>query len=754
MVTDVTCPVCQKHYSATPDMIGKRVRCRNCATVFPVIPQDAGSLEPVGVSAAEEDSPLAAPPPPPPMEGGLESEFETAFSEEEERRDRRRNIKLKFPWAAELDRFLPATLIVIAVVWICAQTFRSPDLGPVWTGFLRVGVVFALYACLIVPVVMFAAGKIALKLKYELPPAAPWRAAAVFSLPLMLGYVFWTVSEGPSGFVLGCVLGLLISAAAFWLLFRLQPKEIAPSFAAAGGGFVGAVLISIGIMALLNLFINSGMISSHAARDLRASPLGPGFAWNVRPDNSPARPDQNQAQFASSNSSNPVAPTTQQSTVANNDVSAQTNGEHPSTSPSDPSTAAQVASSGSAVKVTSLAAPAGSDSKTSSLPTDPTSSSVSTNTGGSKVFDLPPDTLENSGSADDSWLASIRAKAVPFIASVQAAKGIAPSDAIVYPATRSGCIAVVHHKDEGRDAIQVLDAQGQPVGQEADLPREGNGIANSREYALSPDGQMLARPVHFPRAGFAVWMIPLQRSVAISPECDAGTVPQLVGFCDNDKLVLEYPRNKEDFIDVWSIKENRSLRSIIVPSHPYTPGNCEISPDGQYVALAARVDGKAALEVYCLTADRMPKDLVIKDLDSHWVVQPAGIAFSGDSSKVAILFVERDEGFIESWNIRNSSTPPNEQLCTSLPVQVTRNSNSGGRVLDWIGDGTWLIGGDAVMDVATGRLLGRIGDNAVRGQHVDGSRVEVLYSMNRTIHVADLRLDQAKVASMTAGSGN
>ena len=343
---------------------------------------------------------------------------------------------------------------------------------------------------------------------------------------------------------------------------------------------------------------------------------------------------------------------------------------------------------------------------------------------------------------------------MPFIASVQAAKGIAPSDAIVYPATRSGCIAVVHHKDEGRDVIQVLDAQGQPVGQEADLPREGNGIANSREYALSPDGQMLARPVHFPRAGFAVWMIPLQRSVAISPECDAGTVPQLVGFCDNDKLVLEYARNKEDFIDVWSIKENRSLRSIIVPSHPYTPGNCEISPDGQYVALAARVDGKAALEIYCLTADRMPQDLAIKDLDSHWVVQPAGIAFSGDSSKVAILFVERDEGFIESWNLKNSSTPPNEQLCTAIPVQVIRNSNSGARVLDWIGDGTWLIGGDAVMDVATGRLLGRIGDNAVRGQHVDGSRVEVLYSMNRTIHVADLRLDQAKVASMTSGSGN
>lgn len=751
MVTDVACPVCQKHYSATPDMIGKRVRCRNCATVFPVVPQDAGSLEPVGVSSAEEESALAAPPPPP-MEGGLESEFETALSDEERQRDRRRNIKLKFPWAAELDRYLPATLIVITVVWICAQTFRSPDLGPIWTGFLRVGVVFALFTCLVVPVVMVAASRIALKLKYELPPGAPWRAAAVFSLPLMLGYVFWTVSEGLSGFVLGCILGLIISVAAFWLLFRLQPKEIAPSFAAAGGGFVGAVVVSIGIMILLNIFINSGMISSHAARDLRSSPLGPGFTWSLPPDNSPVRPDQNPLQYASSNGSNIVAPATHPTIdTATNSASGQAN--DPTKSANDPSSATEVANSKSAVKVTSLAAPVGNDNKIV-LPTDSTSSAVSTDSGGSKVFDLPPDTLENSGEADDAWLTSIRSKVVPFIASVQPAKGIAPCDVIVFPATSSGCIAIVHHKDEGRDLIQILDSKRQPVGSDADLPREGYGIANGREYALSPDGQLLARPVHFPRPGFAIWMARSQRSVAISPDCDSGTIPQLVGFCGNDGLVFESRQNKQDFIDVWSIRENRSLRSFKVPPHPYTPGNGEISPDGQYVALAVRVEGKAAIELYSLTADREPQDLVIKDLDPHWIVQPAGIAFSSDASNVAILFVERDEGFIASWNLKDRTSPPNEQLCTAIPLQVTRNSNSGGRVLDWVGNRTWLIGGDAVMDVATGRLLGRIGDSAVRGQHVDGNRIEILYSQNRTIHLAELQLDPSKLASLSGGTNN
>lgn len=736
-------------------MIGKRVRCRNCATVFPVIPQDAGSLEPVGVAAAEEDSALAAPPPPPPMEGGVESEFETAFNTDEARGDLRPNIKLKFPWAAELDRYLPATLIIVGVVWICAQTFRSPDLGPLWTGFLRVGVALALYTCLAVPVVLAAASRVARKMKYELPPAPAWRAAAVFSFPLMLGYVFWTVSEGMSGFVLGCILGLIISAAAFWLLFRLQPKEIAPSFAAAGGAFVGAVVVSIGIMMLLNLFINSGMISSHAARDLRSSPLGPGFAWNAPTENSPVHPDHDSSQLASSNASNNlVAPTTHPSVATSNGPSATGNDDHSTATATDPSANTQVASSGSQVKVTSLADPAAVGSKTSDLPTESTPSTVSTTSVGSKVFDLPSDTLENSGSADDTWLAAIRAKAVPFVASVQAAKAISPCDAIVFPATNSGCVAVIHHKEEGRDLIQILDAQGQPVGADADLPREGNGIANSREYALSPDGQMLARPVRFPRPGFAVWMNRTQRSVPVSPDCDAGTVPQLVGFCSNDKLVFEYLQNRENLIAVWNIKENKPVLSFSVAPHSYIPNNCEISPDGKYVGLAARVDGKAALELYNLAEVRPPQDFIIKDLDPHWIVQPAGIAFSPNSSHVAILFVERDEGFIASWDVKNTTSPANEQLCTAIPVQVTRNSNNGSRVLDWIGNRTWLIGGDAVIDVTTGRLLGRIGDSAVRGQHVDGNRVEIPYSVNRAIHLAELQFDQTKIASMTGESKN
>lgn len=757
MVTDVACPVCQKHYSATPDMIGKRVRCRNCATVFPVIPQDEGSLEPVGVSAAEEEESAPAAPPPPPLDGNLESEFESAIGGEEGRSPLRPNIKLKFPWAAELDRFLPAALIIIAVVWMCSQTFGSPDLNPLWTGFLRVGVVLALYACLILPVVLFAASRIALKLKYELPPSTAWRAAAVFSLPLMLGYVFWSISAGPSGFVLGCILGLAISAAAFWLLFRLQPREIAPSFAAVGGSFLGAVLVSIGIMALLNVFINSGMISSHAAHDLRSSPLGPGFAWNVRPDNSPGRPSQDSSAQTASSINAPSSSSASSTTNPSADVAAdghpsKVNGEKVAPG-NDSSAVAESANNVPAVKVTSLASPIATGSDSSNLPPETTPATISTNSSGSKVFDLPSDTVDNSSQGDDAWLTAIRAKAVPFIASLQPARGIGPCDAIVFPATRSGCVAVVHHKEDWRDLIQILDSHGQPIGPDVDLAREASGISNGREYALSPDGQMLARPVHFPRPGFAVCLMQSQRTLPISPDCDSSTVPQLVGFCGNDKLVFEYSRNREDFIAVWSIRDSRSVMLLSVPRHAYTPGNCEISPDGQQVALAAQVDGKAALKLYSLVADRAPQDLVIKDLDPHWIVQPAGIAFSPDSSNLAILFVEHDEGFITSWNLKDKASPPNEQLCTAIPAQVTRNCNSGGRVLDWIGNRTWLIGGDAVIDVNTGRLLGRIGDSAVRSQRADGNQVKILYSLNRVIHVAELEFDQAKLNSTSGESG-
>jgi len=243
MAQEVACPNCSKRYAARPEMIGKRVRCRQCATVFPIL------LDQTADGAAET---VAAPPAPDFFaQASAESQFENALGGDEGTSTRRPNTRLKFPLARELDKYLPIAMVGVGAIWMTAQTFRVPDAGPIWTGLMRLAIVFGLYIFAIVPGAMYGIRKIADHLKYELPPMPVWRAAAVFALPMTLGYVFWIVSGASGMFIVGCLIGLLFSSAAFWLLFRLELQEIAPSYAAATGGFVGSVLAGVLVMLLL-----------------------------------------------------------------------------------------------------------------------------------------------------------------------------------------------------------------------------------------------------------------------------------------------------------------------------------------------------------------------------------------------------------------------------------------------------------------------------------------------------------------------
>src|SRR5579859_5736423 len=54
MSFNVRCPECQKRYAADERMVGKRIRCRQCGTVFPVLAERANApaqLKPAAVSA-------------------------------------------------------------------------------------------------------------------------------------------------------------------------------------------------------------------------------------------------------------------------------------------------------------------------------------------------------------------------------------------------------------------------------------------------------------------------------------------------------------------------------------------------------------------------------------------------------------------------------------------------------------------------------------------------------------------------------
>src|SRR5690242_2487142 len=120
MAQEVACPNCSKRYAALPEMIGKRVRCRNCATVFPILLDQASHHQ----TSHESADTVAAPPPSDLFsQVSAESQFEQALGSEESSSTRRPNSRLKFPLARELDKYLPIALVGIGAIWMSAQTF-------------------------------------------------------------------------------------------------------------------------------------------------------------------------------------------------------------------------------------------------------------------------------------------------------------------------------------------------------------------------------------------------------------------------------------------------------------------------------------------------------------------------------------------------------------------------------------------------------------------------------------------------------
>src|SRR5206468_3958909 len=143
-------------------------------------------------------------------------------------------------------------LLVIGVLWAARETFKS-DIGPVWAGVLRLVVILACYMALIVPLTLLGIRRIARHMQYTLPPQPVLRTAAAFTLPATLGYVTWVALGSVSSLIVGVILGLCFGAGAFWLLFRLELKELGKSFAVAAGSFAGSLIACGVLLLLLNL---------------------------------------------------------------------------------------------------------------------------------------------------------------------------------------------------------------------------------------------------------------------------------------------------------------------------------------------------------------------------------------------------------------------------------------------------------------------------------------------------------------------
>lgn len=747
MSKEVQCPVCQKKYAVGHEMTGKRVRCRQCANVFTVPAPDA----PVASEVEGFEAEVAAAAAPPTSFLDAAAQFENALGRDEKPK-LRPSTRFKFPWAAQLDDFLPGTLVGVGFLWVIYETFHSP-IGPIWAGLIRLAVVYGLYAGLVVPLTLMGIRKIALKLGYALPPQPAFRTAAVYALPVTLGYVTWVALEHPMSFAIGALLGLIFAAGAFWFLFRVDPqKELVPSFSVATGTFVGSLVACGLIMWVLNMVLYGSMKSSQAIYAVHVSPIGPTYAWNTEP---PPLPHLNSRSDADSdNSTSPSQNPVQQARSPKppvGDDNGQTRLPMPSnlqSSPGNPRTTdAAVASSSVKVSHDPVVVPQTPASQ-------PSPSNNEHRTGSNTVFDIPNDDAPNtprpaapetaSQAGESKLIADLKSRQLPFVRDVRQPPDIGQFDELVYPATTSSWFAVVRHKDANQDAVELRNANTFERSATVLFPREGNVPPGSRRYALSPDGQHMVEPATFPKPCFQVWSFKDQRVTRRIDMSEETGMPELIGFIDNDHFLIQSLLRASKVLQVRDVKSGLAQRTIPIATYAHTPGNGELTPDGKYFAIATRTHGQAELLLYDLAHVNVnPKSMVITGLGERWPVEPVGIAFSRDGSRVAAMFSNQGEAYVISWNIADRRVLT-DQLCPGI---APRGGDADcGRTFEYIGNNALLVGGATIIDPATGRLLANLTDSPLKNQHFeDGNYCHLQYPDQGHSRLAVVELDPARL---------
>ena len=132
----VECSSCGKQYNAPDSMAGKRVKCKQCGQVFEIpgggegVGDDLSALSMLEKSfhdgeAAPASVHLDLPKPPKPGFASDEGEGDIPFAPIGSGRP---NTRFRFPFAAELDKYLP---IVLVLGGLATVIFISLQLDPV-----------------------------------------------------------------------------------------------------------------------------------------------------------------------------------------------------------------------------------------------------------------------------------------------------------------------------------------------------------------------------------------------------------------------------------------------------------------------------------------------------------------------------------------------------------------------------------------------------------------------------------------------
>lgn len=743
MAFEVRCPDCRKLYSAEWRLVGKRIRCRQCAQIFTVgAPAETSALVMAGAAVeADGTAPVAT------ADGSdtaavvlvprqpADDDPIAAAHFEDDRTPLRASRPQQFPGSQILEAWLPLALGLIAVIWCASETFTENHTGKGWVPLLRMAAVVALYMLLIVPVTLTAVRKQFARAGRALPPSTMQRVAVTFALPVTLAYVFWLVSGGIPAVITGLVLGLVLMAAVFWLLFRLDAEECATSYAIVGGVFLAATVVAVGLLCGANFLLNRAMMASHATA-FKESPLGTALAWQV-PSPEPAkirsRPGRSTdaGTVADASPQTPDAGPTEQPVRSSLPVPGRT---------SEPPDHSSVAFTFPRPLPT-----------TSPLTTSPTADETDLDSGVSELFGPagPP-------SLSDAFMESIQQAKLPWVQRVYRPADEGVFEDSLAPITPSPYIGLVRMAGVGGKMLECcrLTPWFRGVG---GVPMSADGSDSpsfSGRCALSSDGKFLLRLTTDP--GPQVKVVPFhgaERAIVLTPPKAAETsraaredtllTPELLGALPRQRFVVRWSRTGKWILQVYSLAAPDDKPS---PTEIQGEGDSNsvyaVSADGNWFATVIERPDNSVVAVYSLTiADAKPKALSLTGIADPAQWEWSGLAFSPDGAKIAAMLERDTDGIIRSWTIA-TGRPAGSGSC-KVPSADERLGHARGRLFDCLADNIWLAAGRTLLDAASGRVLGTLTSDVVISQQVaDAHTVYLSYALGEGgRHVAVVKLD-------------
>ncbi|HSV12822.1 MAG TPA: hypothetical protein VLI90_01085, partial [Tepidisphaeraceae bacterium] len=222
-------------------------------------------------------------------------------------------LKFRYPGAKIIDQWLPLFLLVLGFgLMAMVISPRDQTYGIRWIAAARFVIPVLLYRILILPMAMAMVHKAGQEMRYQMPPNEKLRGFATYLPALAFAFTFWTASGGSVlGLILGAFIGLALSSAALWLLFRLRDEEVSTSIGYGAGGFGIGMGIAIALILGLNLLMTVVLTQTKSQAKVPASPFGPNLSWVSTSSSSTAVANAKPAKAAPK----PAAPTDTQASA-------------------------------------------------------------------------------------------------------------------------------------------------------------------------------------------------------------------------------------------------------------------------------------------------------------------------------------------------------------------------------------------------------------------------------------------------------